>query len=165
LGAKPQVEVVPATDELAAQLVASMRQADVAEVLAHGFDAPATAVAESIRKSAHAFAMLINGEVAAVFGVGPVEPPEDGFPACCCIWALTSRTVDKHPRAFARASRPIVAALVDHCGTVWNYVDARYTTAVRWLEWLGFRVGAAVPFGPNGEPFHPFTKRTAAWAP
>ena len=37
-----------------------------------------------------------------------------------------------------------------------NYADARNTTAIRWLRWLGFNILPAIPFGLDGLPFHPF---------
>ena len=40
-----------------------------------------------------------------------------------------------------------------------NYTDARYTKALRWLRWLGFHMHEAVPYGVNGELFHPMTLR------
>jgi hypothetical protein len=45
-----------------------------------------------------------------------------------------------------------------------NFIDARYEAAVRWAKWLGFDVGAPVPYGPAGMPFHPARLEARAWA-
>src|SRR3954470_20102838 len=137
-----------------------MRREDVAEVLALGFQDARTAVWHSLSQSTVAFALLFDGEVAAVFGVGRAEN------GVACVWALTGRAVHVHPRAFIRASRPILHMLLSECGVLCNVVDARYEASVRWLRWLGFSVGPAIPIGPEGIPFHPISIRQedVSWA-
>ncbi|MNC81827.1 hypothetical protein D3C75_1350850 [compost metagenome] len=40
--------------------------------------------------------------------------------------------------------------------TLTNYVDARNLAAIRWLQWLGFRMDSPVPYGPHRLTFRQF---------
>lgn len=156
-----EVQVVAAELEHARALAPLMRAADVAELQALGLT-PERALADALRTSEVAFALVLGGEVAALFGLGPRVPAPFGEAAC--VWALSGAAVDRHRKAFLRASRAILEALLSHCALLWNWVDARYAGAVRWVRWLGFAVGPAQPFGPAGQLFHPISIRREAVA-
>lgn len=159
------VQVRPATLEHAALLAPQLRAEDLAEAMAHGFTDALDALTKCVERSADAYALMFDEQVAALFGVGhPLEVVATGE-EICCVWALTGRAVCEHPKAFIRASRPMLAFMLEHCGILWNYVDGRYTAALRWLRWLGFSVGEPVPFGPAGELFHPVSIRRPEWVP
>lgn len=147
--------MVPAAPEHVDELAPKMRPADTAEVLASGGFTPREALEESVTASAHAFAALFDGEVAALWGV------VDG-PGCGIVWALTGPAVERHPKAFLRHSRIAVNVLLRHYPALTNFVDARYEQALRWVRRLGFSVGPPEPFGAAGLPFHRILLRGAA---
>lgn len=154
-----RVEIVPATEAHAVALAARMRAGDRAEVLASSGSGPLEALVGSVRWSrshgGEAWAGLIDGEVAAMFGVGrrsllsPVAIP----------WLLTGDLVDRHPVLFFRASREVVDLWLRHFAELEQAVDARYTQALRWARRLGFTVEAPLPFGPRCAPFCRITLR------
>jgi hypothetical protein len=148
-----RVQIVPATEEHARALAARMRAGDRAEVFASSGSDPLGALRDSVRWSAthggEAWAGLIDGEVAALFGVArrsllsPVAIP----------WLLTGDLVDRHPVLFFRASREVVDLWVRRFGELEQAVDVRYVQALRWAARLGFTIDAPGPFGPRGAPF------------
>lgn len=56
------------------------------------------------------------------------------------IWELSTNAVNGHRLAFAKASRrgmDLVMAALPDVGEFYNFVDAEYESAVKWIEWLG----------------------------
>ena len=93
-----------------------------------------------------------NGEPFCVFGVyrksliaGSATP-----------WLVGTPELEKHYRRFARVSRAVVGYWQQAFPHLENYVDARNTTSIRWLQWLGFQLYYPEPFGEMGLPFHRF---------
>lgn len=147
-----EVEVAPVEPWHVDDLLAGVRQADVAEFWAAAHLTPAEGLAQSLRFANEAWAGLHRGQVLCIFGVsgGSMLVP-DGVP-----WMLAHRRLDRHARAFLRDCRPAVAAMLDRYRHLSNYVDARNICAIRWLRWLGFEIHPAVPHGVDGLPFHYF---------
>lgn len=148
------IEIVRATEEHGRIVAANIRKADADELLALGFASPMHGVTESLRVSLHALCGLHDGVPLAVFGYAG-----DLIGMGCVPWLISTREVDRHPVAFARASRRIVG-LMGELGHLENLVDARHTVCVRWLKWLGFTVHEAVAL-PNGYLFHRFEMKGA----
>lgn len=136
----------PTRDDIE-ELVARIRPMDRLECECMGFTVDAM-VRASIDGSIACQAMLIDGQLAAIGGVGA---PPGGFidrhdaPG----WLLTTDTVALYPVAFHRAVRQwllMASALVD---SVWALVHADYSVSIKWLERLGFSLGPVLPCGPN----------------
>lgn len=140
---------IPATLEHARELAGTLRPEDAAEVLACGYS-PLEGLERSVRMSSRAWAIVAGGEVAALFGVFGYSGEDAG-----CIWFLTGQVFLKNWRAVARVAPAVMRELLEGCGCLDNVIDARYSAAVRWARWLGFQVGTAVPYGPEGRLFHP----------
>ena len=139
----------PANELHAICLAPDLRVEDLAEVKACGFHSALHALASSVRASTQCWAAVADGEVACMFGLCP-----DGI-----VWFLTGKGFRKHVKAFVRAAPQLMAELLERGGTIGNWIDARYSGAVRFARWLGFEVGPAVPYGLRGEPFHPAVYR------
>lgn len=150
------VRILKATVAHAEALAPLMRPEDAAEVWASGGYPPLDVLLEALNFSDVAYTLFLDGEVAAMWGVGPAMKPTLlagrwlGVP-----WLLTGRAVTKHPGAFLRACRACLPLLLQRYPVLVQWVDARYVAAVRWVRWLGFEVGEPVPFGVSGLPFHP----------
>lgn len=71
-------------------------------------------------------------------------------------WMVTTVHVERHARGFLRASKAILAEMCQRHYTLVNLIDARNVVAIRWLEWLGFSIGEAVPAGVRQLPFRQF---------
>lgn len=154
------VQVVSATPAHAEALAPLLRPADVAEVEASAGFTPLEALQASLSASERAWALVVGGEVAALWGVVPVgQGTLLTRPQLAVVWALTGRAVDRHRKLFVRLSRGVLSELLRLYPVLVNAVDARYRGALRWVRWLGAEVAPAVPFGALGLPFHPIRFR------
>jgi hypothetical protein len=149
------IRIVPAT--MAHAEAIELRPGDAAEIAALGL-CPRGALQASLARSLWADAYLAEGEVAAILGLG--LPSMLGRVAT--PWLLTGLPVDCHRKAFLRLTRTRVELLRREWDLLVNYVHADYAQSIRWLAWLGFEIGAAVPLGPKGALFHPAILRGAS---
>ncbi len=134
-------------------VAAHLRAGDRAEVWASGRREPLDAIVRSVALSSHVWAGWIDGEPAAVFGVGPASLASGvGVP-----WLLGAEILDRHPLALMEVSRDWLARVLTIYPHLENHVDARNRRALRWLDWLGFTIHAPEPHGPFGLPFHRFS--------
>jgi hypothetical protein len=142
-----RIVAVQAAQEHIPALVARMRDADRRECLATGAE-PAATLQELLHKSELARTAFVGEEPMAMFGVirrgaGPA-----------LIWSLTTDAVDRHPKAFWRASKAVMQQLGRVYPVLTQCVDARYAAAVRWVRRLGFEVDdESHRCGPMGMPF------------
>lgn len=143
------------------QLAATMRAEDAAECAALAGLRPLEALRRSLGVSTTAFAAECEGELMAIGGVAP-GPLQTllGPAAFDVIWLLTSEAVDRHQRAFWKASRLMVAELRTRHPVLTNLVDARYMAALRWVRRLGAEVRSPVLAGVEGRLFHPIFWRS-----
>ena len=146
----PRYEVVAAEHRHAAILAATLRAADAAEVAASGVT-PQRAVWRSYRRSTYAKTVLVDGEVAAMWGLCGNPFSRIGYP-----WLLTSPAAERAQTAFLRVGRAEVAFMLSLCPELRGYVDASYAKALRLLEAFGFDLSEEFPFGPNRLPFRQY---------
>lgn len=130
-----------------------MRAEDLATV-AEMVDAdPLKSLHKRLAGSSHALTVLDkSGCVICIFGVGQM----DGEAASGARWLVGSDLIARHRLLFARLSKKCLAAMLQLYPVLENAVDARKTGAVRWLRWLGFEIGPALPLGEGGALFRPF---------
>jgi hypothetical protein len=132
-----------------------MRAADRAEVWALGRHSPVQAVVRSIAVSAESWAFVADGVPLALFGVAPVV----GHPGVGSPWLLGADGVERHVRPFLALGREFVARWLVAYPRLYNCVDARNRSSVRWLSALGFAFHPPIPVGPGQQPFLPFDMR------
>lgn len=145
-------EIVPATVDHAHALAPNLREADIAECWASFRHTPLEALLRSLSVSRDARSGIVDGEVVCMFGVGTTTLLSlQGSP-----WLLGSDQIKRHARIFLPQSRLYVAEMHRRFPVLKNFVDARNAVTLRWLRWLGFRIDAPVPFGPDRLPFNPF---------
>ncbi|MDP2270919.1 MAG: hypothetical protein Q8K32_09325 [Archangium sp.] len=133
-----------------------LRPADAAEVHALGLGS-IEACFESWKRSQFATTMLVQGEVAACAGL-VLEQVSALVPRRAQVWLLTSIVVDTAPMAFHRGMKQLLAGCAAHTDFLWQHVDARYESSLRWLARLGFVVHPPRPHGPHQLPFHLVTR-------
>jgi hypothetical protein len=154
---KPEVKFTPPTDAAVDELIANMREQDVAEVYAAGHSDLRKVVEEGVRISRWSLAARIDGELACIFGLavrGSALTPL-GVP-----WLLGTPLVPKHRRVLARLAPRYIQGMLQTAPRLLNTVHARNTVAVQWLKRMGFRLHE--PFAaPTGEMFHLFEMGTA----
>lgn len=151
---------VPATLEHADYVAANLRQAEIDELKALAGTEPLPSTRACVERSERAWAWLVDGEPAALFGVASRNIIGDkGEP-----WLLTTDLVDRHPVRFLRSCAIAIENMKGSYPILENWVDARHTVCVKWLGWLGFTVHPARPYGVMGLPFHRFEYQGGARA-
>lgn len=132
-------------------VAAHMREMDVKEVRALG-DTPLQGLQRSVKGSIQVYTALVDGEPAAIIGTAPLAVIGGvGSP-----WMLGTDKVRLRRRAVMRLSRAYIHGMRQMFPTLLNYVHVDNKASVQWLESLGFEILPPVPYGRNGEMFHPF---------
>ncbi len=145
--------VIPALPIHIRHIARNMRAADIDEVRALGRE-PFEAMALSLRASVRAWTVIADGKPVAMFGVGDVNIlARVGSP-----WMLGTNDLPRHATTFLRGCEHWVGQLSDGYTLLRNCVDDRNTLSIRWLRWLGFKVGDPVWF--KGHKFRMFEMRT-----
>ncbi len=146
-------DVLPVSPEDIPEILRDVRQADIDEIVEGLGVSLESELFDGITDSLNARKIVVNGHIVAVFGdavhsvLGSVGVP----------WLISTIHVEKHAKAFLKVCKPEVQGMLTRHRHLINYVDARNTAAIRWLKWLGFHFGEAVPYGPKRLPFYPFT--------
>ena len=147
-----QVEIIPATLEHAAELSTRLRESDRLEIEAMSGRDPMEALASSIDRGVWSEALMIDGQVEALGGLGAVSMLfGPGVP-----WLMGSDRLTERARWFLSESRRQVARMRGTYGELVNWVDARNVLSVRYLRRLGFAIDPPAPAGVAGLPFHRF---------
>lgn len=150
-----EVLIRPTEPGDAAELFANLRPSDLAECQAYGRGDIAEGIASSVNRSVLCWTGLVDGELAAIIGVAPINMLTGiGSP-----WMLGTPVLDRHQRVLVRRTPEYIAKMLNAFPHLVNFVHTNNTTSVRWLRRLGFTLHAAQPFGALGEPFHRFEMR------
>lgn len=144
------VEIAPSVESDCSLLAAKMRAADRAEVQAAGLSS-IRAITRSFRGGMMCRTAFVDGEIAAMWGLGGTLVSDVGHP-----WLLTTAAVERLPLTFVRTARSEVAAMLALRRKLQNWVAADYAAAIRLLEVLGFTLHDPAPFGPKGKLFREF---------
>ncbi len=156
-----QASIVPATIEHAQAIAANARDADVAELWASSRTTPLEAMLRGMESTVHAYVGIYDGEPACMFGAAPFSI----LGGMGTAWMIGSRVLDGlgAQKRLLRLSVPAVDFMQDQFPTLlYNFVDQRNESAIRWLKWLGFEFGEPIIYGMDGQPFLPFYRRRSS---
>lgn len=131
-------------------LAANLRADDALEVTCLDLD-PKAAIRHSYRNAVLRRTLVVNGMVAAMWGVCGDMVSDIGEP-----WLMTGPAVETVKLSFVKQAHRELADMLALRDTLIGHVAARYARAVRLLEWFGFTVGYPFPFGQNEAPFRRF---------
>lgn len=139
-------------------IASTMREADVAEVLASSGNTPEEALSNglSLRSSGGRCLTIClgNGYPVGMYGVVPSVHPEVGI-----VWMLASDHIQPLHRALLRESRQRIDELCQGYKLVFNFTDARNHTHHRWIKWSGFTIiKKHEAFGREQRPFLEFVR-------
>ena len=136
------VLVRPATLSDVYALARSLREGDRAEQIAVGRD-PRRALRLSFLRSLYApEACVVDGEVAAMWGLGGDFLSEEGQP-----WLMTGTAVERIPVAFVKIATGWIEQALAVKPSLVNSVIASYPQALALLTRLGFRLDEPQPAG------------------
>lgn len=150
-----RLDIVPATQAHADHIGANPRPADEAEVRASCGLSVGWALRYGLRKSAKAWAVLMDDEPVCMFGVTLTS----AITGSGSVWCLGSKAMGRRDvqRVFIEHSKGVLQAVQERFpGTLFNCVDVRNYAAIRWLKWMGFTLLPPQPLGKNGELFQVF---------
>lgn len=140
------VEIIPATLAHGYELARNLRAEDRAEVSAAGD--PRHLIRHSIRRSFVKRTALVDGRVAAMWGMGGTVVSNEGD-----IWLLTTAAVELAPVRFIRQARAEIEHMLTVRSRLSGTVAVSYGRAVRLLEVLGFTIEPPTLTGRGGELF------------
>ncbi len=135
-------------------LVALMRADDRAALERISGGHPAAVLRAGITQSLYSFAYLDDDTPLCLGGVidmGTLLGP-DGL-----VWLVVQPAIEQHKKRFVRESRRQMAIMLDLIPVLRNAERRCEGRAMRWLQWLGFEIGA--PTTIAGEPMVPITAR------
>ena len=93
---------------------------------------------------------LYHGVPMAMFGTYKQVLLSDN----ACIWMLGTRDIDNCSREMLTITRKYIDYELNNHKELFNYVDARYKKALKWLRVLGFSFSEPLKAGINGEIFY-----------
>lgn len=140
----PRVHIVPSDVGDVYRLAARMREEDRLEAVGLGGD-PTRLLRESYRSAILRRTAFVDGEIAAMWGLGGVMLSDEGAP-----WLVTTPAIEKIPVFFVKRARVEVAEMLRLRSTLLNVVLASYDRACRFLHVVGFALDDPKPMGPNG---------------
>lgn len=141
--------VIKATDPLAVRMAPRLRLVDCLEIRDHAD--PLAVIRQSLAGASHAWAWMIDGEPACIFGVSP----RSLVGGTAFAWFLATDAIATDLRTFLLGSREMVRMMQGLYPRIEGMVDARYTQSVRWIRRLGFQFGDTIAH--NGIPVLTFT--------
>ena|SRR3990167_8870523 len=149
--------VVPPLPQDVFVIARNMRLADILELEACGLT-PLRALERSVKASEKAFTVLFDGVAVAMFGVRPIEDDTVlGRVARGEVWFLTGEGFERRPLSALKLARRVIRQLLERYDVLLNFIDGRYTQALRFAAALGATFHSPVMIG--GQPFVPFTIR------
>ena len=106
----------------------------------------------SVRVSTLCKVLESDGEPVVIFGVAPLSViAREGAP-----WLIATDMASDMEYRFARLSKRLLPLMIGPYLRLYNYIDVRNETTMRWLKWLGFSISEPLEYGVNGELFMRF---------
>jgi len=146
---KGHISVDLATHEDALILAGRLREADQRELWSALRMLPEEGCVESIKRSAIAYAVKLEGEVIFAFGV----VPNNLIAGSGIIWLLGTERVDDMGITILRYSRAFLESFLKRWDLLENWVHAENVKSLHWLERMDFSIGEPIPYGFDDEKF------------
>lgn len=147
--------LIPSTESHAFELAPRLRKEDAEEIRANSGIPPYFALLIGVRNSTPAVSLVnAHGHLLGMAGVVPTAEPDRG-----AVWMLAADQITDHSIEFLRKSKQWVNEVNDLYPILHNVVDARNTTHISWLKWLGFSFLRLIPeYGAGRLPFYEFAR-------
>lgn len=133
-----------------------LRDEDKQEVLAAGNETCEYALRQSFARSTVRLSLDINGDLSAMFGI----VPDSLLGHSANVWMLGAPGMKRIRKTFVKKSREMIADFVRMYPVLWNVVDSRYVSSIRWLKSCGAQFSNN-PIKIGGVDFYRFEIRGA----
>lgn len=134
------IEIVETKPFHVLELRSTLREEDASEICKFGLPIR-KALYRSFRNAIFCRTALVDGKVAACWGLGGVVLGDIGHP-----WLLTGTVCNAvSPITFARIYKEQVQEMLTHFDILENWVDSGYTKSVRLLKLIGFTLDDPMP--------------------
>ena len=139
----------------------NLRNDDLMELKAGGRD-PLRCLIECYETSDRPFTGIWDGIPCTMFGMVRIKQRfivqdrlfSKGIGA---PWLLGTEAITDARWQFVRESKKWLSVIESDYDFLWNHVHSKNTVHIRWLKWLGFKLGEDIVY-PSGETFHEFSK-------
>lgn len=145
-----KIEIAQSTVQDVYRLAKNLRLEDEAEITGFGLD-PREAIRTSFRHAIMRKTAFVDGEIAAMWGLGGAMLSDQGTP-----WLMTTPAVERVPVTFLKVGHAQLDEMLAQRHFLVNVVAASYRRACRFLEVLGFVLDPPQLMGPNNVPFRRF---------
>lgn len=133
--ASPVISILATIPDHIGELKSNLRAEDAEEILRFGLTIQ-KALWQSYRQSLVCKTAFIDGEIAAVWGIGGRFLGTTGIP-----WLMTTSIVKKiSPLRFTRLYQEEVIKMLKIFKRLESYVDSEYSSAIRLLDIVGFTI-------------------------
>lgn len=129
-----------------------IRKADDDECLAMSGNLASENIHEAFARSEICWVGLRDAEPVVIFGFLRYSM----LSRAGAVWLLGTDEVQAIGVAILKRSRRFVKEMLSHVDRLENWVDARNTVAIRWLQWCGFTLEKSKLAGVANLPFHYF---------
>lgn len=122
------VALVEGTEAHAEAILPLMSAADLADIAVLGGP---EMLLHAVRLSVRCWCGEVDGEPLWLAGVGPTG----------ICWMVGTPRIERHKKAYLRLTRRMADEMQSLQPQLFVVVEDRFVKSVRWLRWLGFRLG------------------------
>ena len=132
-----------------------IREQDQIELKAASGKPTLVTIRDAYDISEFALGIYLNNQLEGIFGVARFLDFEVfGIP-----WLMTTDKIVECPFVFLKNCPYWIDKMHDYFPILFNYVDQRNTTAIKWLSWCGFQFTQTIEsYGAAGMPFIEFVR-------
>ena len=146
---------IPAVAEHASLIVSNLNQDIEGEMKAISPKPVDEFIADAIHRSDDVWSAFDEEGIICIFGIRrPHLLSDRGVP-----WLITSNLIHKHKRDFLKGAKITLAHWLTQYDVLENWIPMGFPRLLRWLEWAGFTVFDAEPYGVKRQFFYRIEKR------
>lgn len=141
-----KIEIKNAATDDVLNITYHLRAADIEEIIIKGSTAK-DALLNAYKNSYECKVLLLKNKRIGIYGISPKG----------IIWFLGTDDIEKHPFFFVRTGKKVINKWLKKHKILWNIVDSRNITHIKWLKLIGAKINYTKKIIINGVRFHPFS--------
>lgn len=141
-----KIEIKNAAMDDVLNITYHLRAADIKEITIKG-NTPKEALLRAYENSYECKILLLKNKRIGIYGIS-----SKGI-----IWFLGTDEIEKHPFFFVRTGKKVIDKWLKKHKTLWNIVDSRNITHIKWLKLMGAKINCTKKFIINEVQFYTFS--------